>query len=525
MYRTEDQADGAGLGVVVRAADTPAFATSEPFPPEIANQPRQNGSRRWDIARLIAQAIAAHLRRFDFATDLAEDLGSKRWYRGLGVMLGLGGIALACWPGMAPLQAATAMRADAAAQDEFRSQMLLPLGLGADTGHHMGATALMLPLAAAPERSRIELVASLASGDSLGRMLQRAGVGSGDAARVAEMVSGSVHLADITPGTRFDLTLGQRPAPNQPRSLEKLAFRARFDLNIEVERRGSGLALGRRAIAVDATPLRIRGLVGGGLYRSARAAGAPMAAIQQYLQTLDAHFGLDDVSPGDMFDMVVAYKRSAQGEREVGDLLYAGLEHAGRSKAQLLRWGSDGQVLDAADMSGERRSSAFIMPVAGHVTSAFGMRFHPILGYSRMHAGLDLGAPYGSPIYAVADGYVSFAGVHGGHGNYVRLEHGGAIGTGYGHMSRIAVSAGTRVRAGQVIGYVGSTGLSTGPHLHYEAYRDGQTVDPMAVHFTVHAGVNKQELAAFRAKLANMLLVKPGAALGPVGANPLPTSR
>ena len=209
----------------------------------------------------------------------------------------------------------------------------------------------------------------------------------------------------------------------------------------------------------------------------------------------------------------------------MGDLLYAGLEHAGRSKAQLLRWGSDGQFLDAADMSGERRSSAFIMPVAGHVTSAFGMRFHPILGYSRMHAGLDLGAPYGSPIYAVADGYVSFAGVHGGHGNYVRLEHGGAIGTGYGHMSRIAVSAGTRVRAGQVIGYVGSTGLSTGPHLHYEAYRDGQTVDPMAVHFTVHAGVNKQELAAFRAKLANMLLVKPGAALGPVGANPLPTSR
>jgi murein DD-endopeptidase MepM/ murein hydrolase activator NlpD len=156
-----------------------------------------------------------------------------------------------------------------------------------------------------------------------------------------------------------------------------------------------------------------------------------------------------------------------------------------------------------------------IQPVNGHITSGYGARRHPILGYVRMHAGIDFGAPWGSPIFAVSDGIVSFAGRHGGHGNYVRLEHGGGIGTGYGHMSRIAVSPGTRVQAGQVIGYVGSTGLSTGPHLHYELYENGRTVNPMSVRFTFHtvAGIDKTELTAVKGKIAQLKRVTPGAAL------------
>src|SRR3546814_4033078 len=92
-----------------------------------------------------------------------------------------------------------------------------------------------------------------------------------------------------------------------------------------------------------------------------------------------------------------------------------------------------------------------------------------------MHAGIDFAAHYGSPIYAATDGFVSYAGRHGGHGNYVRLEHGNGLATGYAHMSRIAASPGQRVRQGQVIGYVGSSALSNRPHLHYELYRKGRT--------------------------------------------------
>lgn len=246
-----------------------------------------------------------------------------------------------------------------------------------------------------------------------------------------------------------------------------------------------------------------------------------MQAIQQFLAAIDAHLSLDEVRPGDTFDMVVGYKRSAGGAVEVGDLLYAAIESGGESgglaKKQLLRWGGDGQLFDASAMAEQRAAQALIMPVAGaRITSGYGWRFHPILGFGRMHSGTDLAAPYGSPVYAVADGVVSFVGPHGGHGNYIRLEHGGAIGTGYGHLSRFAVQQGLRVRAGQVIGYVGSTGLSTGPHLHYEVFRGGASIDPMSVHFTVRAGVDKKELAAFRARLAQVLAVKPGAALAPL---------
>ncbi len=472
--------------------------------------------------------MLAWLGSFDFALDLAEDIGSARWRRGFGVMVALMVCALTFWPNWSPLQAASAARIDTPAQAEFRSQTLPPLGFAArETRSNPQANAApgatMVAIAAAPDRPRVDLATTLGQGDSLGRMLQRVGVGSGDAERVSNLVAGAVPLADIAPGTRFAITLGARDGPGEPRPVDHIAFRARFDLALDLTRNGSALGLSSKAIAVDETPLRIRGLAGSSLFLSARAAGVPVGAIQQYLQTLDAHMSLDAVQPSDTFDLITAYKRSAAGEAEAGNLLYAGLERQGHQELQLLRWGDQGEFLGSGEMDQGGGATSLIMPVAhGHITSLYGMRFHPILGYTRMHAGVDFGAPYGSPIYAVADGFVSFAGVHGGHGNYVRLEHGSGLGSGYGHMSRIAVSPGMRVHAGEVIGYVGSTGLSTGPHLHYEVYRDGHTVDPLSVHFAMHAGVDHATQAAFKARLAKLLLVKPGAALSPLGSGRSP---
>lgn len=468
--------------------------------------------------------------RFDLAHDLAEDIGSLHWFRGLGTMIGLGVAALSFWPDFTAVEAATTRPADGGVRDEYRSQMIMPLGLGGDSGRRMGATDLVRPLSAVPERTTVRLTATLAQGDSFGRMLQRAGVGAADAARASEMIAAAVPLGQIEPGTRFDITLGKRGSTGAPRPLDKLDFRARFDLALGLERRGGALALERRPIAISAAPLRIQGTVGTSLYRAARAAGAPVKAIQDYLRVLDQHVSLaGDVSPGDRFDMIVSYKRSANGEGQVGDLLYAGLERGGQPRAELVRWGKDGQFFEAAGNGAAARSVSvtvtspgaglrMVGPVNGRMTSGYGLRRHPILGYTRMHAGIDFGAAWGAPIFATGDGVVSYAGRHGGHGNYVRLEHGGGLGTGYGHMSRIAVSPGTRVRAGQVIGFVGSSGLSTGPHLHYEVYQNGRTVNPLAVRFggfsttvtTTVAQVDQKELAAFKAKLAQLKAVKPG---------------
>ncbi|MXO55675.1 peptidoglycan DD-metalloendopeptidase family protein [Altererythrobacter gangjinensis] len=452
------------------------------------------------------------MEKLDLAPDLAEAIGSGRWFRGVGTLVGLSALALAMWPDFSPLEAAPAMELDDSARDEFRSQMIMPLALGADSGRHMGATPSVKQLENAPERPQLEFLATLAKGDSFGRMLQRSGVGSGDAQTVSELIARTMSLSDIEPGTQIDITLGRRSSAGQARPLDAINFRARFDLALQIDRIDGNLSLKRIPIQVDNTPLRIRGLVGSSLYRSARAAGAPASAVQQFLSTLGDQIDMDrSVRSTDTFDIIVAHKRAATGDRQAGQLLYAGIDRGGKSQTQLMRWGSEGRFFEASGV-GEQRSG-LLAPVPGGISSGFGMRRHPILGYRRMHSGMDFRASSGTPIVAVADAQVVGSGRMGGCGNAVRLRHGGGMDTRYCHMSRIAVRSGQSVRRGQVIGYVGSTGLSTGPHLHYEMYRNGRAVNPASVKFVTRAQLSGAELSQFRAKLTQLKQVEAGAAL------------
>ncbi len=449
----------------------------------------------------------------DLAPDLAQDIGSMRWFRGLATMLALAFLAILFWPSFAPLEARPSMPASQDVQDELRSQMITPLGLGADSGRRMSAAASVIPLKNAPERPEIAMVATLAKGDSFSRMLQRAGVGSSDASRVASLIGNALSLSEIESGTQVDLVLGRRISRNEPRPLDTLRFRAKFDLELEVLRDDRGnLAIKRNPIRVDDTPLRIRGKVGSSLYRSARAGGAPSSAVQAYIKALDSQLDLDRaVRETDEFDMILSYRRAATGERQAGRLLYAGIDRGGQPKTQLMRWGKDGRFYEASGV-GEQRNG-LLAPVPGPISSRFGMRRHPILGYRRMHSGQDYRARHGTPIVAPTSGRVTGAGRMGGCGIAVRLDHGGGLQTRYCHMSRMAVSRGQSVRRGQVIGYVGSTGLSTGPHLHYEMYRGGRAVNPASVRYVTRAQLSGGELANFRAALKRLKQVEAGAAL------------
>lgn len=466
----------------------------------------------------VAQVVPRPSLHFPSLPDLGVGKGRARWLRAVAIALALSGAALSLLPAFAPVRAAALAPIDDAAGAELRANTLQSLAAGSRIGRRMDMTAAVVPLEAAPERATVDLTVTLGDGDSFGRMLQRAGVGALDAARTADIVAQKVPLNQIEPGTRVRIVLGQRVSPSQPRPLTGLAFRPRLDLDLAIQRQGEKLVATSRAIPVDTTPLRIKGAVGSSLYRSARAAGTPASAVQEYLRALNRHIALgEDLHPADEFDIIVAFKRAATGEIRAGEVLYAGLNRQGKPRAQLLRWGADGEFFEASGMTGTQSASALIAPVAGRITSGFGMRRHPILGFTRMHAGMDFGAPWGAPIYAATDGAVVFAGNHGGHGQYVKLDHGGGVGTGYAHMSRIAVQPGQRVRKGQVIGFVGSSGLSTGPHLHYELYRNGMPVNPASVGFIMQAQVDPAQMAAFKARLAQMQAIRPrGAPTGPL---------
>ena len=462
-----------------------------------------------------ALADARHrLEDLDLVVDLGARIGSREWFRGVATCFTLCASAWALGPSFNPLPA-TAIAPMAPAQwEEARTLAIAPLALGGDTGHRMAATDLVEPLAETPDRPRIELTATLGRGDSFNRALRRAGVSAADATMAGDLVSEAIALGNLQPGTRMDVVLGRRATKRDPRPLDSLHFRAKLELALALERPEGGgpLALRRIPIAVDETPLRIRGVVGDSLYRSARAAGAPANALQTYLRALGGFLSINrEVGADDKFDLVIAQRRAETGEVEIGELLYGGLEKS-KKKVQLMKWTIGGRS-DWFEASGVgQRRGTFQKPVVGRQTSGFGLRLHPLLGYSRFHKGVDYGAPSGTPIVAVADGRVSFAGRNGGHGNYIKLTHGSGLTTAYAHLSRFAVRSGTQVRQGQVIGYVGSTGLSTGPHLHFEVYKNGRAVNPTGVQFVSQPQLAGAELRKFQGQLANYLTVQPGAA-------------
>ena len=175
-------------------------------------------------------------------------------------------------------------------------------------------------------------------------MLERAGVANAEAKQVSKLVAGRIALGDPKAGTRLDLVLGRRASKSVPRPLEKLTFHARFDLNLTIARTDGHLTITPQPIAIDHTPLRIQGLVGASLYRSARAAGVPAKIVEAYLKAIASHVSLgSDVGSSDRFDLVIERARAATGEVQLGKLLFAGLDQ-GRSKLQLVRWSEDGEI-------------------------------------------------------------------------------------------------------------------------------------------------------------------------------------
>ena len=191
------------------------------------------------------------------------------------------------------------------------------------------------------------------------------------------------------------------------------------------------------------------------------------------------------VQPGDSFEVLYAGEEETPAADSRSDVLFAALTVGGESKKFYRFQSPDDGLVDYYDDAGKSAKKFLVRkPVAeGIMRSPFGIRRHPILGYTKMHTGVDWAAPTGTPIYAAGNGVVEKAGWESGYGKFILLRHNNGYESAYGHMSAYArgVDEGTRVRQGQVIGFVGSTGLSTGSHVHYEIRVNGRFVDPMRI--------------------------------------------
>lgn len=347
-------------------------------------------------------------------------------------------------------------------------------------------------------------------GDTLSGILAEAGVAEDDVALILASIKKVYDPAAIRPGRRLVLTLGRvADAPGQAKRTVVLSLKVRptIEREIVVERARDG-AYQTAEIVKTLTEKtdRVQGVIKGSLYQAAMNAGVPEGAIQELIRiySYDVDFQRD-IQAGDKFDVLFTRYYDDQGVPvKLGTVLHATLTLQGERKSLYRFTDPAGQTTDYyTAQGGNGKRMLMKTPVDGaRLSSGFGMRRHPILGFNKLHKGTDFAAPTGTPVMASGNGVVEVAGVAGGYGNYIRIRHNDTYKTAYAHLHRFArgMKAGAKVRQGQIIGYVGTTGRSTGPHLHYEVMANNRHVDSQSVKLPTGTLLTGKDMAAFQAE-------------------------
>lgn len=340
-------------------------------------------------------------------------------------------------------------------------------------------------------------------GDTPLKLLARIGVAPEDAQAAARKLASVWDPRDLRPGQRAAVVM---------QSDRLLSFRLALapDREIVVARDDTGSFV----VEDQDRPIRQVVTLGSGtihtsLSAAASRAGVPAAVAGEMIRAFSYDVDFQrEIQPGDAFTVLYHRIDDEFGRPTgIGQMVYAELALSG-TRLRLYRFTPKDGEPDYYNATGENiRKPLLRTPIDGaRISSGFGMRPHPILGYSRMHQGVDFAAPSGTAIYAAGDGVVVHLGPVNGYGNYVEVEHNQQYSTAYAHLSGFArgLREGERVRQGEVIGYVGMTGTATGPHLHYEVHHQGAQVDPQSIKMPALTRLAGDQLKAFQANRARV---------------------
>ncbi len=342
------------------------------------------------------------------------------------------------------------------------------------------------------------LIVTVESGDTLMSLLQQQGIGAGQAQNAIDALKRQWDPRELRIGQELLMRLDQS-------GIKEIRLSPAIDHEV-VLARGENGSFGASAEARNLihVPVRVAGTIHSSLFEAATAAGLPQSVLSDVIHAFSYDVDFQrEVQPGDqfevMFDQMVEDKSGKV--MGTGNIAVASLILSGKP-ITLYRYAPAGGLPDFYTPTGSSVKKALLRtPVDGaRISSSFGQRHHPILGYTRMHQGVDFAVPSGTPIYASGDATVASAGWSNGYGNMVVLRHQGGYSTAYGHMSRIAsgMKPGTHVRQGAVIGFVGMTGLATGPHLHYEVRINDKPTNPLSVHMPPGQKLEGREFTLFQ---------------------------
>ena len=318
------------------------------------------------------------------------------------------------------------------------------------------------------------LTMDLTRSDTIERMLADIQVNEKDRERAGQTLADLMGERKLATGEQINLVLQALPEPNTGPRLVSMSVRPRPEREFVVTRQPGGSYTGEEKVfKLSPRYVRVNATLSSSILEDGTRAGAPAAAVNEFIRALSYEVDFQrELRAGQRFFLLLEQQVTSDGAVAEPGRLLAGELVLNARLVSLVRF----RPSDGADqfytLRGESIARSFLRtPLASwRITSEFGMRQHPILGYGAVHKGVDFAAPEGTPVLASAAGQVSFADNDGGHGLFVKIDHNSEVATGYAHLSRLGpgIAPGANVRQGQLIGFVGSSGLSTGPHLHYE---------------------------------------------------------
>ena len=286
------------------------------------------------------------------------------------------------------------------------------------------------------------------------------------------------NLSNISPGQKIKFIL-KKSKSKEDLEIFKVNYPISKTTFVRIDKRKDGIQISKNVTQLFKRRVVVEGNITNNLYNSATSSGMEPGIIIEFARIFGFEVDFQrDIRKGDKFQvMYERYLDDRSKTVKTGKILYAFLD-VNNQKIKLYRF-EEKNDFDFYDMNGKSiRKALMKTPINGaRLSSPFGNRKHPILGFTKHHNGTDFAAPTGTPIMASGNGTVIKAGWCGNGGNCVRIRHNSSYTTGYGHMSKIATKTGRRVRQGQIIGYVGNTGMSTGPHLHYTVSHNGKFIN------------------------------------------------
>lgn len=365
-------------------------------------------------------------------------------------------------------------------------------------------------LEAETKSAALALAVEVQPGDTLMALLTRQGVDQNQAYAAITAMETVFSAKGLKPGQALRLTFAEGEESmsaageeSAAPTLVALQLQPNAEEEVSVELKNGGYQAETVAIPLTVNLEGHRGTITNSLFEDGVAAGVPVPVLIEMIKALS--FDVDfqrEIQPGDSFEVLYEARYDAVGNlATTGRILYIGMTLSGKD-LDLYRYTPESGVEDFFDGKGQSvRKALMRTPIDGaRLSSGFGMRKHPILGYNKMHKGVDFAAPTGTPIYAAGAGTIEYADWNKGYGKYVRIKHNGTYSTAYAHMSKIAkgISPGARVNQGDIIGYVGTTGQSTGPHLHYEVLVDGTQVNPLDIKMPSGEKLEGADLEAYQ---------------------------